>query len=153
VYKSYNIKTPKLPLSGYRESNIFKLFLLDTGLLGAMLNVSQKTIVEGNRLFSEYNGAFTENYAAQEFIANGFKELYYWTSKNSAEVDFIISSNGTIYPFEIKAGISRKKKSLKIYGEKYSPPVLSRATLMNFRHDNNICNYPLYGISLFPKIL
>jgi predicted AAA+ superfamily ATPase len=150
VYKSYNIKSPKLPLSGYRENNIFKLFLLDTGLLGAMLNVSQRTIIEGNRLFSEYNGAFTENYAAQELIANGFKELYYWTSKSSAEVDFIVPFNEVIYPFEIKAGISKKKKSLKIYGEKFKPPVLSRATLMNFKKDNNLCNYPLYAISLFP---
>jgi hypothetical protein len=115
-----------------------------------MLNVSQRTIIEGNRLFSDYNGVFTENYAAQELIANGFKELYYWTSKSSAEVDFIVPFNEIIYPFEIKAGISKKKKSLKIYGEKFKPPVLSRATLMNFKKDNNLCNYPLYAISLFP---
>jgi len=150
VYKCFNIKTPKLPLSGYREENIFKLYMLDTGLLGAMLNLSLRTIVEGNRLFTEYNGAFTENYVAQELIVNEIKELYYWTSQSSAEVDFIIPFNEEIFPLEVKAGISKKKKSLKVYGEKYHPPILSRSTLMNFKHDNNICNYPLYAISLFP---
>lgn len=150
VYKCFNIKTSKLPLSGYREENIFKLYMLDTGLLGAMLNLSLRTIVEGNRLFTEYNGAFTENYVAQELIVNEIKELYYWTSQSSAEVDFIIPFNEEIFPLEVKAGISKKKKSLKVYGEKYHPPILSRSTLMNFKRDNNICNYPLYAISLFP---
>lgn len=152
VCKSFNIKTPKLPLSGYREDNIFKLFLLDVGLLGALLNVSQRTIVEGNRLFSEYNGAFVENYVAQELTANNHKELYYWTKNNSAEVDFIIPYNEEIFPLEVKAGVSKKKKSLKIYGKKYNSPILSRSTLMNFKKDGNICNYPLYAVSLFPGI-
>ena len=74
VYKSFNSKIPKLPLRGYKEGNIFKLFLLDIGLLGAMLNLSQKTIVEGNNLFLGFNGAFMENYVAQELITNPFFE-------------------------------------------------------------------------------
>jgi len=152
VYKSFNIKIPKLPLSGYKEDNVFKLFLLDVGLLGALLNVSQRTIVEGNRLFSEYNGAFVENYVAQELIANNHKELYYWTKNSSAEVDFIIPYNEEIFPLEVKAGISKRKKSLRIYGKKYNPPILSRSTLMNFKKDDNIGNYPLYAVSLFPGI-
>jgi predicted AAA+ superfamily ATPase len=152
VYQCFNIKTPKLPLSGYREDNIFKLYLLDTGLLGAMLRLSPKTIVEGNRLFSEYNGAFTENYVAQELIANIQKELYYWSSGNTAEVDFLVPYDEQVFPLEVKAGINTKKKSLKIYGEKYNTTALSRATLRNFKQDGKICNYPLYAIFHFPKI-
>ncbi len=152
VYKCLNVKTAKLPLSGYRDENIFKLYMLDTGLLGAMINVSQKTIVEGNSLFLEYNGAFVENYAAQQLIANGHKNLYYWTSNHSAEVDFVIPYDEQIYPLEVKAGTSKRKKSLRIYGEKFKAPVLSRATLMNFKHDLNISNYPLYALALFPRL-
>jgi predicted AAA+ superfamily ATPase len=157
VYKCFAVKTPKLPLSGYKEDNIFKLYLLDTGLLGAMLNLSARTIVEGNRLFSGYNGAFTENYVAQELIASPLfedlhlKELYYWTRNSTAEVDFIVHFRDALYPLEVKAGASRGKTSLTVYGEKYSPPFLSRATTMNFRKDKNLCNYPLYGVSYFPK--
>ena len=150
VHKVYNVKTPKFPLSGYKDENSFKLYLFDTGLLGAMLDLSQKTIVLRSSLFSEYSGAFTENYVAQELLANGFRELFYWTSQSSAEVDFILSFDEKIYPLEVKSGMSRKKKSLRIYGEKYQSEVLSRATPMNFKHDGNIRNYPLYAVSLFP---
>ena len=152
VYKCFSIKTPKLPLSGYCDDNIFKLYLLDTGLLGAMLGLSQKTIVEGNLLFSEYNGAFTENYAAQELIANGHKDLYYWATANSAEVDFVIPHNEEIFPLEIKAGTSKQKKSLSVFGEKYGSRILSMATLRNFKQDGKVCNYPLYAVSLFPQV-
>ena len=91
------MKTPKLPLGGYRDENNFKLYLFDTGLLGAMLDLSQKTIVLGNSLFSEYFGAYTENYAAQELLANGFRELFYRTSQSTAEVDFVLSFDDKIY--------------------------------------------------------
>ena len=151
VYKCRNVKTPKLPLSGYGNDDIFKLYLADTGLLCALLNVSQRTIVEGNRLFSEYSGAFVENYVAQQLVAKGHKELYYWTSGSTAEVDFILEHNEQIYPLEVKAGTSTRKKSLLLYGEKYKPSVLSRATLMNFKKDQAIRNYPLYALSLFPS--
>jgi uncharacterized protein len=148
VKKVNNIKTAKLPLSGYQD-NKFKLYLLDVGLLGAMISIPQKAIIEGNRLFSEYNGAFVENYVAQEFIVHGQKKLYYWTSKHTAEVDFVVALHNLILPLEVKAGISRQKKSLRVFGEKFKPPVLSRSTLMNFKEDGNIRNYPLYAVSKF----
>ncbi|MCK4523704.1 DUF4143 domain-containing protein, partial [candidate division WOR-3 bacterium] len=152
IYKSYNIKTPKLPLSGYIRDNIFKLFLMDIGLLGAMIDIPPRIMISGNKLFSEYNGAFTENYVAQELMASGYKKLYYWTSNVKAEVDFIIPFNNNIYPLEVKSGICSKKKSLKIFGEKYRTSILSRATLMNFKHDGKINNYPLYAVSKFPNL-
>jgi len=152
VYKSYNIHTPKLPLAGYREENIFKLFLLDVGLLAAMLKLSSKTITEGNILFRDYNGAFTENYVAQELVAVGYRDIYYWTSQRAAEVDFVIENDEQIYPLEVKSGTSLQNKSLIIYGQKYKNSILSRATIKNFKHDGNICNYPLYSISHFPKL-
>jgi len=65
-------------------------------------------------------------------------------------VDFIVFSGEAVYPLEVKAGTSRGKASLKVYGEKYSPPVLSRATLMNFKRNGNLCNYPLFAVSHFP---
>ncbi len=151
VYKSYNVSTPKLPLSAYKNDNFFKLFLIDVGLLGAMLNLSPKTIIDGNKLFTFYNGAFTENYAAQELVVNNFNELYYWTSKNTAEVDFILSYNEKIYPLEVKSGLNTKAKSLKVYDKKYNPEYLTRTSQRNFNQTRNVCDIPLYAISLFPK--
>ena len=152
AHKCHSLKTPKLPLAGYIDENAFKLYMLDVGLLGARLDLSEKTLIEGNRLFQEYNGAFVENYAAQELLAAGKGELHYWTSPGRAEVDFVIASGEDIFPLEVKAGTNREKRSLRIYGEKFKPAALSRAGARNFKHDGDICNYPLYALSLFPGL-
>jgi hypothetical protein len=35
----------------------------------------------------------------------------------------------------------------------FSPPVLVRATLLNFKRDGKIFNLPLYAISLLPELI
>ena len=147
IHKSYLVETPKFPLNAYADTHTFKLFLSDVGLLGAQSQLSPQMILEGHMLFTEFKGAFTENYVAQELTALK-KSLYYWTSSGSAEVDFLLETDHEIYPLEVKAGVSSKKKSLLVYGEKYKPPKLARATLMNLKQDGMIYNYPLYLMSL-----
>lgn len=153
IYQSYRMKVLKLPAKAYLDNNIFKLYFLDIGLLGALLEISGKIILESNKLFQEYNGAFTENYIAEELSALGFSDLFYWASKNFAEVDFVIPFGDSFFPLEVKSGASKKKKSLKVLGEKYTSLALSRTTMMNFKKDGKIYNFPLYGISLFPKLI
>ncbi len=150
IHKSHLVETPKFPLSAYADNNVFKIFLADVGLLGAQSSLSAHTIIDGDLLFTEFKGALTENYVAQELIATKHKELYYWTSEGTAEVDFLIEADHHVYPLEVKAGTSQKKKSLLVYNQKYAPEKLMRATLMNIKHDGNIYNYPLYLISRCP---
>ncbi len=149
---AYQIKTPKLPLSGYADATKFKIYMLDNGLLGALLNVSSDIIVKPNELFQEYNGAFIENYVASELVMKGY-DLYYWKSKSEAEVDFITQYNNKIYPLEVKSGSSRNIKSLRSYAEKYKPELLIRTSPRNYIRDNEFINIPLYGIEGFEKIL
>lgn len=151
IFVVYNIKAPKLPLAGYMDRSKFKIYMLDCGLLGAMLDVPSQVIILGDQLFSEYNGAFIENYVARELIGQMDSQgIYYWTSKSEAEVDFIVPVEGRIYPLEVKSGLSRKTRSLRIYADKYQPPGLYRASPRNFARDNDFTNIPLYAISLFP---
>lgn len=149
IHKSYLVESPKFPLSAYADNAIFKIFLLDVGLLGAQSNLSPQVIIDGDLLFTEFKGALTENYVAQEIIATQGKEPYYWTSEGLAEIDFLIEEEHEIYPLEVKAGASKKKKSLLTYNQKYNPSKLIRATTMNLKHDGDIYNYPLYLISQF----
>ena len=146
VYTVYNISVPKLPLSGYADFSKFKLYLHDTGLLAAMLNISSDIIVTPSKIFSEYNGAFIENYVTQQLIANGYKELFYWTSKSDAEVDFILQISNDIYPVEVKSGTSRNIKSLRSYAEKYKPNLLYRISPRNFIQSGDFINIPLYAL-------
>lgn len=135
---------PKLPLAGFANKNFFKVFLLDVGLLSAMSNIPPGSIPDDS-LFSEFKGAFTENFVAQELAERSYS-LYYWSSEGAAEVDFIIEYDLKIFPIEVKSGISTKKKSLLVYANKYKPDLLLRASLMNLRKDGNVCNFPLYLI-------
>ena len=147
IHKSHLVKAPKFPLSAYATNNIFKLFLLDVGLLGAQSNLSPQVIIDGNVLFTEFKGALTENYIAQELTATKNAPLYYWASEGSAEIDFLIEHVHEIYPLEVKAGASPKKKSLLVYDQKYTPSKLVRSTTMNLKRHEKIYNYPLYFIS------
>lgn len=152
IYKSYLVESPKFPLSAYANTNIFKTFLLDVGLLGAQSSLSARTIIEGDSLFTEFKGALTENFVAQELAASSGKKLYYWTSPGTAEIDFLLEEDHAIYPLEVKAGENQKKKSLIIYDQKYHPSVLYRTTLMNLKAHGKIINYPLYLISLIHRM-
>ncbi|TAK72694.1 MAG: DUF4143 domain-containing protein, partial [Gammaproteobacteria bacterium] len=124
----------------------------DVGLLAAMSHLPPQAVIDDHKLFLEFNGAFTENFVAQELVANHY-QLYYWTSENMAEVDFIIEHELEIFPLEVKSGMSRKKKSLRVYGDKYQPKWLLRASLMNLRKDGDVCNFPLYLVSQFRGLI
>lgn len=143
IYKVQRISTPKIPISAYADMHAFKIYLVDVGLLGAMANLSPKTLLYDNELFQEFRGAITENFVAQE-LSHSQYALFYWTSEGKAEVDFILEQDGLVYPLEVKSGNSSKKKSLKVYEDSYHPPMLIRCSPMNLRKDGNIFNCPLY---------
>lgn len=151
IHKSYLVESPKFPLSAYAHTAIFKVFLLDVGLLGAQSLLSPRIILEGNHLFTEFKGAFAENFVAQELVPEYKRRLYYWKSAGAAEVDFLLEHDHTIYPLEVKSGENRRKKSLQVYSQKYSPKVLYRASTMNLKATDNFINYPLYLVSLIGK--
>lgn len=144
LHKSHLVEAPKFPLSAYANTDAFKIFLLDVGLLGAQSGLSQQAIIDGNSLFTEFKGSLTENYVAQELLASKARKLYYWTSAGTAEVDFLIETDHEILPLEVKSGESQKKKSLTVYGQKYEPTKLLRTSLMNLKADGQVINYPLY---------
>ncbi|ODS30109.1 MAG: hypothetical protein SCARUB_04784 [Candidatus Scalindua rubra] len=153
IYKSYHVITAKCPLKGYMNRSSFKVFVLDVGILGAMANLSPKTLIGKNSLFSEYKGAFVENYVAQQLHSEKQIDLYYWTSGGKkAELDFLCEFSSQIYPLEAKAGINPKSKSLNSFDHQFNPNTLSRTTLLNMRRDGKIYNYPLYAITLFPEL-
>jgi len=147
INPTYHIKVPKFPMSAYSEQDKFKIYLLDTGLLGAMLDLDSQTIAFPTKLFDEFKGAFVENFVANELTSGDFNKLFYWTSKHSAEIDFLVEINQRIYPLEVKSGLSRKGKSLQIYNEKYKPEKIVRISPRNFTQDQNFINVPLYATS------
>lgn len=146
VHQVNRVSKAGIPLKAYEDFGAFKLFLVDIGLLGAMVELDSRTILEGNRYFEEFKGAMSEQYVLQQLIAIGLNP-YYWSADNAtAEIDFLIQSQGKIVPIEVKAEENLKAKSLKVFVEKYQTPTNIRASLSNYREEEWLTNLPLYGI-------
>jgi len=153
VHLVYNVETPKLPLSAYADYSKFKVYMHDTGLLAAKLNISSDQIVLPDALFREFNGAFIENFIAQELASSGRNNLFYWTSRSDAEIDFLIESSQKIYPLEVKSGTSRNTKSLQSYATKNKPDRLIRTSPRNLIQSGSFINIPLYAIKLLKGLI
>lgn len=154
IHRATAIRSVKSPLSHYSDKACFKIYALDVGLLGAMSRLPVEMVSLGNRLFNEYEGAFVENFVAQQLMTHFGQPLYYWRSKGGkAELDFLCEFSGRIYPLEVKAGINPRSKSLRSYDIQFLPPVLARATLLNLKKDGKILNLPLYALSLLPEMV
>lgn len=108
------------PLRAYTKDNVFKLFIVDIGLLGAMIDLKPAAIM--NYDFKTYKGFFVENYVAQEFYAAGIKPIYCWR-ENTAEIQFIFNYKTSVIPVEVKSGWKVKSKSLTSFSQKYSPDI------------------------------
>ena len=154
IHRAIATMSAKSPLSHYADRSCFKVYALDIGLLGAMSRSPAEWLSRGERFFNEYDGAFVENFAAQQLMAHFEEPLYYWRSKGGkAELDFLCDFSGRIYPLEVKSGINPRSKSLRSYDMQFSPPLLVRATLLNLKKDGKILNLPLYALSLFPDMV
>jgi hypothetical protein len=154
IYRTNAVQTVRHPLKHYAESSCFKVYALDVGLLGAMAGSPVELLARGKRLFSEYEGAFVENYVAQQLVSHFQQPLYYWRSKGGkAELDFLCEFGANICPLEVKSGINPKSKSLRSYDFQFKPDRLARANLLNLKCDGKIVNLPLYAISLLPTLI
>ncbi|NQZ57936.1 MAG: ATP-binding protein [Lentisphaeraceae bacterium] len=149
IFKVYHISKPELPLRAFSNMSAFKIYLFDTGLLGAMAEIPVKEVTDKKALFFQFNGALTENFVVQELSARQTK-LFYWTGKTS-EVDFVYQARNelSIIPLEVKAGINTKSKSLKAYRDKFQAKCW-RTSLQNFKEQDWVTNYPLYATRYLP---
>jgi predicted AAA+ superfamily ATPase len=118
-----------------------------------MAHLSPKTIIYGDSLFTEFKGALTENFVAQELMAHLGQSLFYWKSASEAEVDFLIEHEGTVIPLEVKSGISVHSKSLKEYQKRFHPHWSVRVSPLNLQRQKELINCPLYFLGAMLKWL
>jgi uncharacterized protein len=147
------LRAAKLPLGGYADLGKFKLYLLDTGLLGAMLGLTPEIILRPDDLYKEYNGAFIENYACLELVKLLQSEVFYWTSGNEAEVDFVLQYNNDIVPIEVKSGSNKNTQSLRVFESKNKTKYLFRTSPRNLVKSEKFINLPLYRLFALKEIL
>ena len=153
VHKTHEVQTPRLPVSSYKNSSAFKLYLSDVGLLRTKFRLEPLTVLKGDSLFTEFRGVLTENYVLQSLVRQFGNEQYYWTSGNMAEIEFLLQSGSRIIPVEVKSSLSVKSRSLVEYRKKYGPHLSVRFSLKNLKKDGGLLNVPLYMVDYLTDII
>lgn len=147
VHKIYRSSAPRLPIAAYDDLSAFKIYLADVGLLRRLSQLSPTAFGEGNRLFTEFKGALTENYVLQSLLTQYEVVPRYWSQNNPPyEVDFLIQQENDIFPIEVKADANIKNKSLTKFAEQYpsETKLRIRFSLNNLKLDGDILNIPLF---------
>lgn len=147
VHKIYRSTAPGIPIAAYDDLSAFKIYLVDVGLLRRMAQLAPSAFGEGNRLFTEFKGALTENYVLQTLITQFEVMPRYWSQSNPPyEVDFLIQRENDILPIEVKSESNTESKSLKKFKEIFPDKVKLRVrfSLDNLRLDDDVLNIPLF---------
>ena len=146
LYKVSRVSDVGAPLAFYEDLSAFKLYFLDCGLLAALSGADSDQMLIGNHVFSGFKGAFTEQYVLQQLLCRGVGNIYYWNSGATAEVDFIIQHQGKVFPIEVKAETNVKAKSLKLLVDHHPGLHGIRFSMLEYKHQDWVTNYPLYAI-------
>ena len=163
-----------LPLGDESDESIRKILLLDTGLMLRLLNMTRgdtsaitAQILTATAADLVNKGPMAEMLAGLELLhyltPNLHHDLYYWVrqAKNStAEIDYLLSRDMKVLPFEVKAGVQGGMKSLWDFMRDKKLEQAVRCSLENFgKFDyidaeaegavRHVEVYPLYALSQF----
>ncbi len=154
IYKIDRINKPNIPLIAYQDTSAFKLYILDVGILGAMTRIDEKILLEGNEIFTEFKGSFTEQFVLTELKSNKDIPIFYWSAERAtAEIDFLIQLGIDVIPIEVKSSENLQAKSLKAFIEKYNTTKNIRTSMSDYREEEKLINIPLYAIGNIEKII
>lgn len=154
IYKIDRINKPNIPLIAYQDTSAFKLYILDVGILGAMTRIDEKILLEGNEIFTEFKGSFTEQFVLTELKSNKDIPIFYWSAERAtAEIDFLIQLGIDVIPIEVKSSENLQAKSLKAFIEKYNTNKNIRTSMSDYREEEKLINIPLYAIGNIEKII
>ncbi|MDR0738559.1 MAG: AAA family ATPase [Oscillospiraceae bacterium] len=145
AYQCFQLAAPDFPLPAQEKSNLYKLYLFDTGLL-----VSRMTDDISRAIFFDDLGTvekrITENAVAVALRQSG-KFLYYY-DKNSLEIDFCFIKNNKITIIVVKSDKEHKNhtaldKAAAEFGDKLDRRIVLSKNNVEVS-SNGVIYLPLY---------
>ena len=104
----YCLNNVELPLKGNYDSDYYKLYYHDTGLLIASLDEEAQEDLRANKNFGTYKGAIYENVVGEMLRKSGYDGLYFYKRESPAlEMDFFVRDDNSLVPVEVKAASKR----------------------------------------------
>ncbi len=151
IYRVHRATSPTVPLKFYEDPSVFKLCMLDVGLMGAMTDAPAESIIIGDSIFHEYKGAFTELFVYTQFVLQHLPIYYYSSNDSRVEIDFLVQKGATVLPIEVKAEVNVKSKSLYTLISKHPEMKGLRFSILPFSSQNWMNNVPLYSVNFYLK--
>ena len=149
AYYSFNTNAFELPFEATENRGLYKLYMVDTGLLcSQLLKNMQFTVMNGDIDINE--GALTENYVACALAANDVP-LHYYDKKSRLELDFVVPDMDGITIIEVKSGEAYKKHASLNAAIANNSMRITRSIVLsanNVECENGIIYLPLYMSSL-----
>lgn len=147
IYQVNRVTAPTMPLKFYAEMSVFKLFILDIGLMGAMVDTPAESILVADTLFKEYKGAFTELFVLTQLMPLQIPIYYFSSNDSRVEIDFIVQHGATITPIEVKAEENVHAKSLRTFINKHPELRGIRLSMKPYQDQEWMENKPLYAVN------
>ena len=148
-----------LPLYAESDERYKRYIFMDTGLLQRVLGLNLADVLTGNDLKTVNRGGMAETYVGTELVKNASPytrdSLYCWHREkrdSNAEVDYVVSRGGEIYPIEVKAGTRGSMQSLRLFLAAKHLSKGIRTSLENFSNYDDIIVYPLYAIGNLVRV-
>ena len=145
AYFCYNLHSLALPFEQEENRSLFKVYLLDTGLLCALWQDNiQLKVMNGEIDINE--GALTENFVAAELRKHGHK-LHYYDRKSRQELDFVMAENNKVTIIEVKSGDTYKRHGSVDTALQEQPEKIGKVMVMNkfnYEKTEKIFYVPLY---------
>ena len=143
IYRIFSISKPGMPVSAYEETDAFKVYACDCGLLRRLAHLPATVVTDPIANYTEFKGAMAENAVLQSIMPfMDDQKPYYWTSPGTAEVEFVIQWDDEIIPVEVKAEENISGNSLSVYFKTYSPRYRMRFSMLNLQYNCGLLSSP-----------
>ena len=155
VNACYCLNDVELPLSGNCDTDKFKLYFCDTGLLVSLLDEESQEDLRANKNLGVYKGALYENIVSEALVKTGYKLYYYKKENATLEEDFFIRSANNLIPVEVKAqgGRSKSLRTL-ISSDKYSDIAYGfKLSANNIGYSDQIYTFPYFCTFLLKRFM
>ena len=154
IHRIFNISKPGFPISAYADTNAFKVYACDCGLLRRLAKLPAAIIVDPIANYTEFKGSMAENAVLQSIMPLLDDAPYYWSPDSRAEIEFVVQHKDEIIPIEVKAENCIGGRSLSVYNDKFNPKHRVRFSMLNMQHNEGLWSVPSpLAEVLFEKIL
>ena len=159
LYQVFHSAGQGIPLESQINPKKFKLLFIDVGLMQRALGLDSVIMLEED-LMAINRGSVMEQFAGQQLLAamDPFEErrIHFWAREkksSQAEVDFLTTYKGMVFPMEVKSGKSGTLKSLRLFLEEHpDTPFGIRFSMNELSWYDRILSIPLYMVEYWPRL-